>query len=114
MNLLHKYWRWLALIALVVVLTNSRALPWPLVTLIVGAAAVYLLREGWIVWRRAGGPPTRSKVTYWRGQRIEVGPPRAGPALPDIRSIGPALIYLVPGIILILVAVAIVLREFGL
>ncbi|MDW8213645.1 MAG: hypothetical protein RMJ55_08810 [Roseiflexaceae bacterium] len=64
MNLLHKYWRWLALIALVVVLTNSRALPWPLVTLIVGAAAVYLLREGWIVWRRAGGPPTRSKVTY--------------------------------------------------
>lgn len=114
MNPLQKYWRWLALIVLVIVLTNSRALPWPLVTLILGMAAAYLLREGWIVWRRAGGPPTRSKVTYWRGQRIEVGPSRAGPALPDIRSIGPALIYLIPGLILTLVAVALVLRGVGL
>jgi hypothetical protein len=113
MDLLQKYWRWLALIVLVIVLTNSRTLPWPLVTLLLGAAAVYLLREGWIVWRRAGGPPTRGKVTYWRGQRIEVGPPRVGPALPDIRSIGPALIYLVPGIILLLVVLAMVLRAFG-
>ncbi len=113
MDFFHKYWRWLALIVLVLVLTNSRTLPWPLVVLILGGAAVYLLREGWFVWRRAGGPPTRSKVTYWRGQRIEVGSPRAGPALPDLRSIGPALIYLIPGLILALVAVAIVLRSAG-
>jgi hypothetical protein len=53
-------------------------------------------------------------VTYWRGQRIEVGTPRTGPALPDVRSIGPALIYLVPGLIVALVAVVIVLRSVGL
>jgi hypothetical protein len=34
--------------------------------------------------------------------------------LPDVRSIGPALIYLVPGLIFALVAVAIVLRSVGL
>ena len=114
MDLLRTYWRWLALIAVVAVLANSRNLPWPLVILVLGATAGYLLREGWRVWRRAGGPPTRSKVTYWRGQRIEVGTPRSGPALPDIRSIGPALIYLVPGLIVALVAVVIVLRSVGL
>jgi hypothetical protein len=37
MDLLRTYWRWLALIAVVAVLTNSRNLPWPFVTLVLGA-----------------------------------------------------------------------------
>lgn len=113
MDVLRAYWRWLALIGLIVVLANSRNLPWPLVVLASGAAAVYLLREGWRVWQRAGGTPGRKKVTYWRGQRIETGPARPGPALPDVRRIGPAMIYFIFGGALALVAAAILLQRVG-
>jgi hypothetical protein len=113
MDLFRSYWRWIALIGLIIILTNSRSIPWPVVVLALGAAAGYLLREGWLIWQRSGGRPTRSTVKYWRGQRIEVGPKRAGPALPDIRQIGPALLYFFFGGVLALVAGAIALQRFG-
>lgn len=113
MNWLRSYWHWLALVGVILVLANSQNLPWPLVVALLGAAAAYLLRHGWLVWVRAGGPPSRAKVTYWRGQRIETGPQRGGPALPDVRHIGPALIYLFFGGVLALVAGAIALQNLG-
>ncbi|HWQ11818.1 MAG TPA: hypothetical protein VNL77_03410, partial [Roseiflexaceae bacterium] len=68
-------WRWVALIVLVLLLLNARSLRWELTAAALMAAGAYLLYRGWVIWRRAGGPPTRARVTYWRGQRYEVGPP---------------------------------------
>ncbi|MFN8569499.1 MAG: hypothetical protein U0Z44_18695 [Kouleothrix sp.] len=70
-------WRWLIAIVVLVALTNSARLPWPVTVLIVGAGGVWLLLIGWRVWVREGGPPARARVTYWRGQRIERWPRRA-------------------------------------
>jgi hypothetical protein len=107
-------WRWVALFALIIVLTNAGNLPWPVTVLVVGAGGAYLLREGWRIWVRAGGAPSRSRVQYWRGQRYEVGPQRAGPALPDWSGIRPAAFHLIFGAILTLIALALLLRALGL
>jgi len=106
-------WRWVALIAVLVVLANARTLPWPVTALVVGGSGCWLLAQGWRVWVRSGGPPSRSRVTYWRGQRIEVAPERRGPALPRLSDIGPAALYLIGGGLLVLAAIAIVLRGLG-
>ena len=103
-----------ALVAVLVVLTNSSRLPWPITALVVGAGGAWLLYMGWRVWVREGGPPERARVTYWRGQRIEVAPPRRGPALPRMRDIGPAALYFLLGVVLLLAAGAIGLRGLGL
>lgn len=107
-------WRWVGVIAVLVVLTNSSRLPPLLTALVVGAAGIWLLYTGWQAWVREGGPPERSRVTYWRGQRIELAPPRRGPALPQMRAIGPAVLYFILGIVLLLAAGVIGLRGVGL
>lgn len=107
-------WRWLALIGLLVVITNAARLPWAVTALALAAAGGYLLYRGWVIWRRAGGTPSRSRVTYWRGQRYEVGPPRPGPALPDMRGLRPAAAHLFVGGVLTLAAVAVALSALGL
>jgi hypothetical protein len=66
------------------------------------------------VWARGGAPISRSRVTYWRGQRIELDPQRRGPALPRMSDIGPAAIYLLLGGVLVLAALAIALRNLGI
>lgn len=53
-------------------------------------------------------------MTYWRGQRIELAPPRRGPALPQMRAIGPAVLYFILGIVLLLAAGVIGMRGIGL
>lgn len=106
-------WRWVALIAGVAVLANARRLPWPVVALALAAGGIYLLVMGWQAWTRAGGPPSRGRVTYWRGQRYEVAPPRRGPALPRLGDIGPAAIYLLFGSVLVIGAITVALRAFG-
>lgn len=107
-------WRWVVVIGVLVVLANAGRLPWPATALIVGGGGIWLLAQGWRVWARAGGAPQRSRVTYWRGQRIEVGPTRRGPALPRWGDIGPAAIYFLLGVVLVLAAIAITLRGLGI
>jgi hypothetical protein len=106
-------WRWVALIALIALMSNAASLPWTVTALALAAAGGYLLYEGWRIWRRSGGPPTRARVTYWRGQRYEVGPARSGPALPDLSGLRPAAAHLFFGGILALCAVAVVLSALG-
>jgi hypothetical protein len=107
-------WRWVGVIALLALLANAASVPWTVTALALGAAAGYLLYQGWLIWRRAGGPPSRSRVTYWRGQRYEVGPSRPGPALPDLRGLRPAALHLFFGGVLALAAVAVLLSGLGL
>lgn len=107
-------WSWVAVVAVLVVLANAGRLPWPATALVAGAAGTWLLMQGWRVWQRAGGPPARGRVTYWRGQRIELDPPRRGPALPRLSDIGPAAIYLLLGGVFVLAALAIALRGLNL
>ena len=107
-------WRWLAVIGVLVVLANAGRLPWPATALVVGGGGAWLLVQGWRVWVRAGGAPSRSRVTYWRGQRFEVAPPRHGPALPRWSDIGPAALYFILGGLLVLSAITIALRGLGI
>ncbi|NJN18096.1 MAG: hypothetical protein HC822_18430 [Oscillochloris sp.] len=109
-------WRWIALFAVLIVLANSRSLPWPIITITMGGGGIYLLVLAWQVWN--GGnlrrPPPSSRVTYWRGQRIETsGPPRRAP-FSDLAGIGPALIYGLIGLALTLGAVVVALNGLGI
>jgi len=106
-------WRWIALIAFVALIVNAGRLPWQLVALVLGGAGAYLLTLGWQAWTRAGGAPGGSRVTYWRGQRIEAPRQRRSPALPRWGDIAPAAIYLLLGGALVLGALAMVLNTFG-
>ena len=105
-------WRWVGLIVFVALLANAGRLPWPAVALALGGGGAYVLTVGWRAWTRSGGGPSRGRVTYWRGQRIET-PPRRGIAMPRFGDIGPAAIYLLIGGALVLAAVAITLNALG-
>lgn len=105
-------WRWIAVIAVVVILANNAHLPWQVVAGAFAASGGYLLYYGWQVW---SGTNMRSsgQVKYWRGQRYEVHTPRRGPSLPSWGAIGPAAMYLLLGVVLLLSALAVVLRRIG-
>ena len=105
-------WRWVALIVFVALLANAQRLPWQAIALALGGAGGYVLMIGWRAWTRPGGAPTRGRVTYWRGQRIET-PPRRGVAMPRLSDIGSVAIYFLIGGALALAAVAITLNNLG-
>jgi hypothetical protein len=106
-------WRWVALILFVALLVNAGRLPWQIVALVLGGVGAYLLVLGWRAWTHTDGSSSRSRVTYWRGQRIETAPPRRGPALPRWGDIGPAIIYFLIGGVLVLAAATLVLQRLG-
>jgi threonine/homoserine/homoserine lactone efflux protein len=114
MRTLRFDWRWIAVIAALAVLASWRQLPWQLTALVLGGGGVYLLLTGWRTWTRFSGPPSRDRVTYWRGQRIELAPQSRGPALPRLRDIGPAAIPLLIGGVMVLAALSLVLGRLGL
>jgi len=103
-------WRWIALILIVAILANGTRLPWPVLFLALAGGGGYLLYQGWQIW--GGGSFSSKRVTYWRGQRIET-PAQRRKGLPPLRAIGPALLYLVIGGALVLAALAVLLRQFG-
>lgn len=114
MNRFNLDWRWIGLIVVIAIIAGGSRMPWPITALVLGGGGAYLLYMGWQAWTRAGGAPSKSKITYWRGQRIEVGPPRRGPALPRLSDIGPALVPLLLGGVMVLAALSILLRRFGM
>jgi len=61
-------WRWVAAIVVIAVLAGAGRLPWYVTTLVAGGSGIWLLAIGWQAWVRSGGPPSRGRVTYWRGQ----------------------------------------------
>lgn len=113
MNRYRFDWRWIALVAVIAVLASSQRLPWFVTALILGGGGVYLLRMGWQAWTGRGGAPSRSRVTYWRGQRIDLAPQRRGPAMPRMSDIGPAVVFLLIGGAMVLGAASLVLGRAG-
>jgi hypothetical protein len=107
-------WRWVGLIAILIVVTAGNRIPAPLVALALGGAGGYLLWEGWKIWSRSGGRGSGRRVVYWRGQRVEMGGQSRRPALPSFRGIGPAAIYLLLGGVLSLAALSLVFRQLGM
>jgi hypothetical protein len=90
----------LLIIGLIFLMLYWRALPPVLVLLALAGGGGYLLYRGWKAWHGAGG----DRVTYWRGRRIDLpSGQRSGIA-------GPALLYLVPGSLLVLLAGTLLLR----
>jgi hypothetical protein len=105
-------WRWIAAIVFVAILVAGRNLPWPVVTLTLAAGGGYMLYLGWQVWKREGGSSGgSSRVTYWRGQRIELKPEKRSSGTPSLRSVGPALLYLIVGGVFVLSAVLILFQQ---
>ncbi len=111
MRALSFDWRMFGLIAVVVVLAMSRQLPWPVVALALSASGAYVLYSGWRVWSGAG--IRRTRVSYWRGQRIEVNEASRGFSLPPLRAITPALLYLLLGALLFLAGMSIVFDQLS-
>jgi hypothetical protein len=103
-------WRWVALIVFVAILASAQSIPWPILALALGAGGGYLLYMGWQIWSGGRGIGSKPRVTYWRGQRIELAPERRS-GMPPLRSITPALVYLVLGGALLLGAVAVVWQQ---
>ena len=104
-------WRWVAVIVGVLLLAVGAGVPWFVRAIGLIGGGTYLLWYGWGVWARGG--VARGKVTYWRGQRMEVGPQRRGPALPRLADIGPAVVWLALGLVLTLAGVALALAAYG-
>lgn len=101
-------WRWVALIALVAIIMGGRQLPWPILLVALAGSGGYLLSLGWQSWGRKTGNSTR--VTYWRGQRIEIAPERRR-MLPSLQALAPVLVYFVIGSILLLSALVVLLQH---
>lgn len=108
-------WRWGALIVFVALLANARSLPWPATALALALGAAFMFNLAWEVWGRTGvrRPGSSSRVTYWRGQRIET--PNAAPRLRpgDFSSLVPVFLYGGVGVALALAALVLTLRGLG-
>jgi hypothetical protein len=112
MNNIRIDWRMVGIIAVVIILATSAQVPWALRALALLGGGGYFLWYGWQRWT-GRSLARRTNVTYWRGQRIELGRQRA-PDLPQLGSIGPALLPLVGGGVLVLVGAALTMRALGL
>jgi hypothetical protein len=109
----NTLWRWVGLIVIIAILVNSTRLPWPVVALTLAGTGGYLLYLGWNVWSAgSGGGGGGKRVTYWRGQRIEL-PSERRSGVPPLRSILPALAYLLIGAALMLGAISVVVNAAG-
>lgn len=103
-------WRWIGLVVVIAIIAGSAQLPWPVVALALAGGGGYLVYAGWQKWQRSAGGGGGKRVTYWRGERIEL-PSSGGRNLPATRGIIPALPYFLIGGALVLAAVGIVVQR---
>jgi hypothetical protein len=95
-------WRWIAAIVVIAILVAGNNIPAPIFLLVLGGSGGYLVYLGWQAWQRSGGGGgNSSRVTYWRGQRIEIKPERRRPT-PSLRALAPAIVYMLLGGVMVL------------
>lgn len=87
MKTMNIDWRPLVLVALALLFLAPRGPYLPVALLALGAWLA--VRVGLAAWRRAEGQAAGTKVTYWRGRRIEM--PRPG-GTPRPRVVGQRLL----------------------
>lgn len=108
-------WRWVALIVFVALLANGRSLPWPITALVLGGGGGYLLYTAWRSWGAGGRSRGGARVTYWRGQRIEMpGQHRRLRPAGSWGELAPTIVYALIGAALVLGAVMVVISRSGL
>ncbi|NTV62434.1 MAG: hypothetical protein HGA65_02710 [Oscillochloris sp.] len=107
-------WRWVALIGFIALLASGPSLPWPMTVLVLVAGGSYLIG---MAWRISGGVRHRRqtpRVTYWRGQRIDMpGPDRRPPSL-SVGAMIPSIVYALIGLALLIGAILVVLNRSGI
>jgi hypothetical protein len=107
-------WRWIAVILVIALIIAGQSLPWPVLLLVLAAGGGYLLYMGWNTWKDNAAGGAGSRVTYWRGQRIELEPEKEKHlGLPPFQAIGPALIYLILGTLLVVGALGVLIEQLG-
>ncbi len=106
-------WRWVAVLVVVAIIVAGQRIPWPIFMLALVVSGGYLLSMGWQIWRSgSAGAGGGSRVTYWRGQRIDMQPERRR-GMPSLQAIAPALVYLLMGGALMLGAASVLFQHVG-
>ena len=94
-------WRWIVVIVVALLFFGQVNLSLsPIVGVaLLGLGGYWALQAGLTPWRGRGGSLLGStKVTYWRGQRIEMKQPRRSRfAVPATTSLAVSVLYLVVG-----------------
>ncbi len=109
-------WRWIALFVIIIVLANARSLPWPI------TALALALPGGWLLYQSVqmlglsipGMRQSTTRVTYWRGRRIETNTQSRRSPFWDRTHLVPGLLYGITGLALALAALAVVTRNLGM
>ncbi len=106
-------WRWVAVIIFIALLASGRSLPWPVTALTLAAGGIYLLSLAWQSWGGGAGGSRNGRVTYWRGQRVELPgqPRRLRPTTPG--TLAPVVLYALIGLALLLGAALVVSSRLG-
>lgn len=109
-----KWWRWIGLVVIVALLANVSILPWPVLLVLLVGGGGFLIFLGWRTWNGGRIMPEKKRVSYWRGQRIELVPPsRRTSFFPPLRTLLPALPYILIGLALVLGGIGVLVRHLG-
>ncbi len=106
-------WRWIIVIFVVLIFFGQLSLaPSPGLGVIILALGTYwAIQAGLEPWRGRGPLLGSKKVTYWRGQRIELGPTRrTRPRLLPVTSLLVSVLYFVMGAGLLFATLRLLLR----
>ena len=111
-------WRWVVVIFIALVLFGQLSLrPSPsLGVLLLALGGYWAISAGLEPWRGRGSLMGSRRVTYWRGQRIELGPARRARTrvnLPPTTGLIVSILYLTMGVGLIFAALRLLLRLVG-
>lgn len=104
-------WRWIVVIVVALMFFGQlRLSPSPILgVVLLGLGGYWALSAGLAPWRGRGSLLGNTKVTYWRGQRIELKQPhRSRLAAPAMTPLLVSLLYLALGVVFWIGAVMLV------
>jgi hypothetical protein len=106
-------WRWIVVIVIALMFFGQLSLsPSPILgVVLLGLGGYWALRAGMTPWRGRGSLLGNTKVTYWRGQRIEMKQPaRSRWATPATTPLLVSVLYLALGVVFWIGAVMLLFR----
>ncbi len=106
-------WRWVVVLIIALIFFGQLRLApsSELGVILLGLGGYWAIQAGLVPWREQGSILSRRKVTYWRGQRIELEQPRrARFRTPAATPLLVSLLYFVMGAGLWLGALRLLLR----